>query len=66
MNYNDELTAIETKQLLDLLMITQLGARTKTNVIRNIETKLKKKLARLKAEGEAMGVKSLNFRSQDK
>ena len=66
MNYNDELTAIETKQLLDLLMITQLGARTKTNVIRNIETKLKKKLARLKAEGEAMGVKSLNFRSQNK
>ena len=43
MNYNDELTAIETKQLLDLLMITQLGARTKTNVIRNIDTKLKKK-----------------------
>ena len=66
MNYNDELTAIETKQLLDLLMITQLGARTKTNVIRNIETKLKKRLARLKAEGEAMGVKSLNFRSQNK
>ena len=65
MNYNDELTAIETKQLLDLLMITQLGARTKTNVIRNIETKLKKRLARLKAEGEAMGVKSLNFRSKD-
>ena len=66
MNYNDELTAIETKQLLDLLMITQLGARTKTNVIRNIETKLRKRLARLKAEGAAMGVKSLNFRSQDK
>ena len=66
MNYNDELTAIETKQLLDLLMITQLGARTKTNVIRNIETKLKKRLARLKTEGEAMGVKSLNFRSKDK
>ena len=65
MNYNDELTAIETKQLLDLLMITQLGARTKTNVIRNIETKLKKRIARLKAEGEAMGVKSLNFRSKD-
>ncbi len=65
MNYNDELTAIETKQLLDLLMITQLGARTKTNVIRNIETKLKKRLARLKAEGEAMGVKSLNFRSKN-
>ena len=65
MNYNDELTAIETKQLLDLLMITQLGARTKTNVIRNIETKLKKRLARLQAEGEAMGVKSLNFRSKD-
>tara|TARA_R100000329_G_scaffold100536_1_gene82961 strand:- start:506 stop:703 length:198 start_codon:yes stop_codon:yes gene_type:complete len=64
-NYNDELTAIETKQLLDLLMITQLGARTKTNVIRNIETKLKKRLARLKAEGEAMGVKSLNFRSKN-
>ena len=58
MNYNDELTAIETKQLLDLLMITQLGARTKTNVIRNIETKLKKKLARLKAEGEASGNKT--------
>ena len=65
MNFNDELTAIETKQLLDLLMITQLGARTKTNVIRNIETKLKKRLARLKLEGEAMGVKSLNFRSKD-
>ena len=65
MNFNDELTAIETKQLLDLLMITQLGARTKTNVIRNIETKLKKRLARLKAEGEAMGVKSLNFRSKN-
>ena len=66
MNFNDEFTAIETKQLLDLLMITQLGARTKTNVIRNIETKLKKRLARLKTEGEAMGVKSLNFRSKDK
>ncbi len=65
MNFDDELTAIETKQLLDLLFYTQLGARTKTNVIRNIETKLKKRLARLKAEGEAMGVKSLNFRSKD-
>tara|TARA_B100000212_G_scaffold341117_1_gene323375 strand:- start:809 stop:1006 length:198 start_codon:yes stop_codon:yes gene_type:complete len=64
-NFDDELTAIETKQLLDLLFYTQLGARTKTNVIRNIETKLKKRLARLKAEGEAMGVKSLNFRSKD-
>ena len=66
MNFDDDLTAIETKQLLDLLFYTQLGARTKTNVIRNIETKLKKRLARLKAEGAAMGVKSLNFRSKDK
>ena len=65
MNFDDDLTAIETKQLLDLLFYTQLGARTKTNVIRNIETKLKKRLARLQAEGEAMGVKSLNFRSKD-
>ena len=65
MNFDDDLTAIETKQLLDLLFYTQLGARTKTNVIRNIETKLKKRIARLKAEGEAMGVKSLNFRSKD-
>ena len=65
MNFDDNLTAIETKQLLDLLFYTQLGARTKTNVIRNIETKLKKRIARLKAEGEAMGVKSLNFRSKD-
>ena len=65
MNFDDDVTAIETKQLLDLLFYTQLGARTKTNVIRNIETKLKKRLARLQAEGEAMGVKSLNFRSKD-
>ena len=65
MNFDDDLTAIETKQLLDLLFYTQLGARAKTNVIRNIETKLKKRLARLQTEGEAMGVKSLNFRSKD-
>ena len=65
MNFDDEFTAIECKQLLDLLFYKQLGARTKTNVIRNIETKLKKRIARLKAEGEAMGVKSLNFRSKD-
>ena len=66
MNFDDDLTAIECKQLLDLLMITQLGARTRTNVVRDIQTKLKKRIARLQAEGEAMGVKSLNFRSQDK
>ena len=65
MNFNDDLTAIECKQLLDLLLYTQLGARAKTNVIRDIQTKLKKRLARLKAEGEAMGVKSLNFRRKD-
>ena len=65
MNFDEEFTAIECKQLLELLMFTQLGARTKTNVIRDIQTKLKKKIARLQAEGEAMGVKSLNFRSKD-
>ena len=65
MNFDDEFTAIECKQLLDLLFYTQLGARTKTNVIRDIETKLKKRLARLQTEGKAMGVKSLNFRSKD-
>ena len=65
MNFNDDLTAIECKQLLDLLMITQLGARTRTNIIRDIQTKLKKRIARLQAEGEAMGVKSLNFRRKD-
>ena len=65
MNFNDDLTAIECKQLLDLLMITQLGARTRTNVVRDIQTKLKKRISRLQAEGEAMGVKSLNFRSKD-
>ena len=58
MNFDEEFTAIECKQLLELLMFTQLGARTKTNVIRDIQTKLKKKIARLQAEGEAMGVKS--------
>ena len=65
MNFDEEFTAIECKQLLELLMFTQLGARTKTNVIRDIQTKLKKKIARLQAEGEAMGVKSLNFRRKD-
>ena len=65
MNFDEEFTAIECKQLLELLMFTQLGARTKTNVIRDIQTKLKKRIARLQAEGEAMGVKSLNFRSKD-
>jgi len=64
-NFNEEFTAIECKQLLDLLTITQLGARTRTNVVRDIQTKLKKRIARLQAEGEAMGVKSLNFRSKD-
>ena len=62
MNFDDEFTAIECKQLLDLLLYTQLGARTKTNVVRDIQTKLKKRITRLQAEGEAMGVKSLNFR----
>ena len=65
MNFDEEFTAIECKQLLELLMFTQLGARTKPNVIRNIQTKLKKRITRLQAEGEAMGVKSLNFRSKD-
>ena len=65
MNFDEEFTAIECKQLLELLMFTQLGARTKTNVIRGIQTKLKKRITRLQAEGEAMGVKSLNFRSKD-
>ena len=65
MNFNEEFTAIECNQLLDLLTITQLGARTRTNVVRNIQTKLKKKIAILQTEGEAMGVKSLNFRSKD-
>ena len=65
MNFDDDLTAIECKQLLDLLLYTQLGARTKTNVVRDIQTKLKKRITRLQAEGEAMGVKSLNFRSKD-
>ena len=65
MNFDEDFTAIECKQLLELLMFTQLGARTKTNVIRDIQTKLKKKIARLQAEGEAMGVKSLNFRSKN-
>ena len=65
MNFDEDFTAIECKQLLELLMFTQLGARTKTNVIRDIQTKLKKRIARLQAEGEAMGVKSLNFRSKD-
>ena len=65
MNFDDDLTAIECKQLLDLLMITQLGARTRTNIIRDIQTKLKKRISSLQAEGEAMGVKSLNFRSKD-
>ena len=65
MNFDEDFTAIECKQLLDLLMITQLGARTRTNVVRDIQTKLKKKIARLQAEGEAMGVKSLNFRRKD-
>tara|TARA_R100000278_G_scaffold88252_1_gene67369 strand:+ start:46 stop:243 length:198 start_codon:yes stop_codon:yes gene_type:complete len=64
-NFDEDFTAIECKQLLELLMFTQLGARTKTNVIRDIQTKLKKRIARLQAEGEAMGVKSLNFRSKD-
>ena len=65
MNFDEEFTAIECKQILDLLTITQLGARTRTNVVRNIQTKLKKKIARLQTEGEAMGVKSLNFRSKE-
>ena len=65
MNFDEEFTAIECKQILDLLTITQLGARTRTNVVRNIQTKLKKKIAILQTEGEAMGVKSLNFRSKD-
>ena len=65
MNFDEDFTAIECKQLLDLLMITQLGARTRTYVVRDIQTKLKKRIARLQAEGEAMGVKSLNFRSKD-
>ena len=65
MNFDEDFTAIECKQLLDLLMITQLGARTRTNIIRDIQTKLKKRISRLQAEGEAMGVKSLNFRSKD-
>ena len=65
MNFDDEFTAIECKQLLDLLLYTQLGARTKTNVVRDIQTKLKKRITRLQAEGEAMGVKSLNFRSKN-
>ena len=65
MNFDDEFTAIECKQLLDLLLYTQLGARTKTNVVRDIQTKLKKRITRLQTEGEAMGVKSLNFRSKD-
>ena len=65
MNFDEDFTAIECKQLLELIMFTQLGARTKTNVIRDIQTKLKKRIARLQAEGEAMGVKSLNFRSKD-
>jgi len=64
-NFDEDFTAIECKQLLELIMFTQLGARTKTNVIRDIQTKLKKRIARLQAEGEAMGVKSLNFRSKD-
>ena len=62
---NDDLTAIECRHLLNLLIHTQLGARTRTNVIRDIQTKLKKRIARLQTEGEAMGVKSLNFRSKD-
>ena len=65
MNFDEEFTAIECKQLLELLMFTQLGARTRTNVVRDIQTKLKKRISRLQAEGEAMGVKSLNFRSKD-
>lgn len=65
MNFDEEFTAIECRQLLNYIFYAQLGARTKTNVIRDIETKLKKRLARLEAEGKAMGVKSLNFRSKD-
>ena len=65
MNFDEDFTAIECKQLLDLLFYTQLGARTRTNIVRDIQTKLKKRIARLQAEGEAMGVKSLNFRSKD-
>jgi len=62
---NDDLTAIECRHLLNLLLHTQLGARTRTNVIRDIQTKLRNKLKKYEQEAEALGIKSLNFRSKD-